>query len=167
MEEVSRQVMKKYKSRLHGYDIPGSDWWIAAALRSMGDNHFKLIPGIDGGIYLARFWLTVPKRNNQGRYKSCNSVILHHFVQPDPDRHLHNHPQEFTSQILKGGYVEEVEEGFNTYVKGDVNHIGQDHYHKVTSVQGDTWSLVNTGHKLQGWGFKVDGVHVPYQEYLK
>ena len=164
--EISRETLRAYKAGLTKKNIPGSPWWIAAALRCWDDNHFKLIAGTSGGIYLARFWLTEPKRNNEGLYLSDNSVLLHHFLDKDPDRHIHNHPQPFTSQILTGGYVEGVEDDTNTYVMGDINRIGRDHYHRVEHIHGDTWSLVNTGPREGDWGFKVDGVHVPHKEYL-
>lgn len=34
------------------------------------------------------------------------TLYLHHIARADQDEHLHNHPWNFTSLILKGGYVE-------------------------------------------------------------
>ena len=44
-------------------------------------------------------------------YRKGFTVKLHRFLRSDPARDLHDHPWDFVSIILWGGYYEETESG--------------------------------------------------------
>lgn len=99
-------------------------------------------------------------------------VFLHKFYASDSDRHLHNHPWEWAkSLILKGSYKEEKNFGVDKLIAchnpGDFNSISKYDYHRVT-LCGDqpVVTLFVAGKRTQGWGFWVDGKHVPWQDYV-
>ncbi len=143
-------------------------YWIDLAHKSLQKGWCREILGRhDDDIYLMRFWLNKPQPNTKGSYSSRNSLLLHHFLKPDDDKHLHNHPWAGRSTILSGGYVEETEEGLNTVKPFDSNMITSDKYHCVKAIEPNTWSLVHTGDKESEWGFLVDGVHQHYVDYLE
>lgn len=99
-------------------------------------------------------------------------VFLHKFYASDSDRHLHNHPWEWAkSLILKGSYQEEKAYGIDNFVffrkPGDVNSITKLDYHRVTLCNNEpVYTLFVAGKRTQSWGFSVDGVHVPWQDYV-
>lgn len=102
-------------------------------------------------------------------------VYLHHFHRPDIDRYLHSHPWRWAaSVILTGSYDEERLEGVigteaitSTARVAHFNILRDTDYHKVLELHGDVWTLFITGPRLlTDWGFLVDGVHVPWRDYL-
>lgn len=112
-------------------------------------------------------------------------LMLHHIHRPDSDRYLHNHPwKSATSVILNGGYDEERRVETPTtflrdekrgdfsvstiyvqnrlYAPGDINHLTNNHYHRITAVKEETWTLfINDTRLPEGWGYLIDGKHVP------
>ena len=143
-------------------------YWIDLAHQSFKKGWYREILGRhDDDIYLMRFWINQPQANTKGSYSSRNSLLLHHFLKPDDDKHLHNHPWAGRSTILSGGYVEETQEALKTVKAFDSNMITSDKYHCVKSIDPNTWSLVHTGDKESEWGFLVNGVHQHYVDYLE
>jgi hypothetical protein len=117
----------------------------------------------DGGLdgFLSR-WLGV-------------NVWLQRIWRADGDRHMHDHPWHVAgSLILSGGYGEEraghADQGFRGSPEisaGRVNLLPAGVYHRITAVRPRTWTLFITGRPHgRGWGFLVDGQHVPSFEYL-
>lgn len=51
--------------------------------------------------YMNRYWLLKPRRWTFG----C-AIRVHQILRSDNDRHLHDHPWPFATLILRGGYVE-------------------------------------------------------------
>ncbi|MCM8530694.1 MAG: hypothetical protein NE330_05985 [Lentisphaeraceae bacterium] len=142
-------------------------YWIDLAHQSLQKGWYREILGRHSeDIYLVRFWLSEPKANTKGSYSSRNSLLLHHFLKPDDDAHLHNHPWTGISTILSGGYVEETLAGVQEMKALQSNSITADKYHRIKSLEDNTWSLVHTGDKEGEWGFLVDGEHIHYMEYL-
>ena len=67
-----------------------------------------VIRNAQGEPYLIRYFLWKPE---WVRYlgldpRKCGRIYLHHILQSDHDRALHDHPWPFISFILRGGYVE-------------------------------------------------------------
>jgi hypothetical protein len=120
------------------------------------------IQGFDGSPYITRTLL--PRIGDQ-------RVMLHHIHQPDTDRWLHNHPwQSATFRILSGGYVEERlvsgEIVTRAYRPGDVNSLTADTFHRIVSIEPDTWTIGVVGPRVQDWGFLVDGKIVLSADYF-
>lgn len=107
-------------------------------------------------------------------------IKIHHIHTDDPGRDLHDHPWDFTSYILHGGYVEEtltngvdLRAGISRKHYGHtwkpwrrwIRHKAQD-FHRLTHLAG-TWTLVFTGRRFREWGFLTENGWVHYDEYEK
>lgn len=140
------------------------DWCRAPLVRQLASVlPRKVIEGASGP-YLERYCV--------GRHDDYN-VYLHHILRPDEDEELHNHPWRAVSHIIEGAYDEErlvgrelvwthLREGSNVELEPDV-------YHRITSIEGDVWTLFVTGPKLQEWSFRhpVTGVTTPWREFIQ
>lgn len=154
------------------------------------------IYGEDGTPYLTRVLLTRVAPLNVLKKLTGIGVYLHHFHRPDGDQAFHDHPwRAGASLILNGAYVEERVEQIveiacdgtngadgscfgapvcssirevltNTKLVRFWNYLTGDDFHAVRSLRGDVWTLFLTRGRFQDWGFLVDGVKVPWREYL-
>lgn len=73
--------------------------WLATGLieRALRTPYFHLYHA-DGSLYMARYWL---RRHAAG--SSAWAARVHYLATPDEDRHLHDHPWDFVSIVLRGG----------------------------------------------------------------
>ena len=85
-------------------------WFEREAWYAISRGWFREIHGADGSLYLLRCWLTepTPEPDSAEKFESGNSVLLHFFPRPDADRAFHDHPWDFRTTVLDGGYVELV-----------------------------------------------------------
>lgn len=133
-------------------------------------------------IYLKRWRILgylSPDDNYKGtpiRSKLPFTVRLHHFLRPDADECLHNHPWKWAfSIVLKGGYTEtrryaDGEIAVINHKPGAINWISGNDYHKIEKLHGTdgtAWTLFITGPKRSSWGFLKDGVHISWKKYLE
>lgn len=93
------------------------------------------------------------------------SVYVHRILLPDTDRNPHDHPFEFSSLILRGGYIEDVyrrkiPRGRGRWVKQTyVRNLFSYHRHplssahSITTVLPNTTTLVLAGRRVDTWGF--------------
>ena len=146
--------------------------WLSERLieRAQRTPYFHLYHA-DGSLYMARYWLR-PGRGGTW------AARVHHIATPDEDRHLHDHPWDFVSIVLRGGYKEirplGVEPGFDgdeerTYLvdrrPGSVAVRRSTDRHRIVSVLPDTWTLFITGPKRQWWGFYTEFGKVHWRDY--
>lgn len=150
-------------------------------------------------IYMRRYWLFNPYRKDDegtqlpARWPWLPSVRVHHILRADDDLHLHSHPWDARTIILRGSYVEEMEEcGADGWLPGYIgprvetvdygNHfvffsqflrrhgytgtLDPNSFHRIAKVDGVV-TLFFTWGTSRGWGFKVGDRVVPYKEYLK
>lgn len=126
-------------------------------------------------------WFVIPDRENpeQIYLKRLRviqtpfwSIYCHWIYLPDTDRDLHNHPWNFTSIILRGGYVEYLDsprepcDGVaQSFLRWSRHKMWMDEWHKIVSIKPRTITLVITGHRKQTWGFKTAEGFVPWYEY--
>lgn len=124
--------------------------------------------------YMERFWLFNPYSKVNGREVSpiswLPSVRVHHILREDQDRHMHDHPWDARTVILRGWYIERRQQrflvGFMREV-GDTATVNFGEYHTITDVPSDgVWTLFITFGYQGTWGFEVDGVKVPWREYM-
>lgn len=141
----------------------------------------------DGDCYMERYWLFNPyaltdeeKAAQKWWQKRLPSVRLHRIRQEDRDRASHDHPWQARTIILKGGYSEQrvadhrrsrngrwvTFHTFHARVAGSTAPINFGEYHQITEVYGETWTIFITWKYMGTWGFLVDGVKVPWREYL-
>lgn len=102
------------------------------------------------------------------------ALYLHAIFTPDGDWHPHNHPFNFVSLILKGGYDEQVQD-----LHGDVSALirhrrwsfhkmGRDAYHRILGIYGvPIWTLVFIGRRSQEWGFATEHGYMPSRDYFE
>lgn len=156
-----------------------ANWLIQRALKTPYTHLSK-----DGSVYMERYWLfnsyeRGPKKQEKSKYWWCPvNIRLHWIRRPDSDRHMHDHPWNARTIILRGGYVEqrrEIKKGvaceapYQVYERraGDSAKLGFGEYHRITQVQpGGAWTLFISGPYKGVWGFLVDGVKVQWRTYL-
>ncbi len=152
------------------------DWLIRRAKRTP----YTHITGPDGSVYMERYWLFNPYQpHSDGRrpwWQFPIAIRLHRIMRKDGDRDLHDHPWNARTIILRGWY-EEVRLGKQTphghmkywpmRVAGDTACLRYGEYHQITEVSDDgVWTMFITGRHQGTWGFLVDGVKVPWRQYL-
>ncbi len=164
-------------------------WYKRAAFNAIMSGKYRLIHGRTGrDVYLVRMWLSQfrPRTENAegGGWVSENSRLLHFFPRGDDDACLHDHPWDFETEILQGGYVEHLpplawfktdcvlgpawNERMDIRVKGDkVKHDATD-LHCVGAVHPDTWTCVKTKARIRDWGFHPHGqIWQAWRKYLE
>lgn len=101
------------------------------------------------------------------------ALYLHKINTPDGDRHPHDHPFNFWSLILKGGYNEHViDPEFRTKVhrRGwfSFHKMPKTHFHSITRLLSvPTWTLIFVGARTQDWGFLTDDGWVDHATYIE
>lgn len=151
-----------------------ADWLIRRAQRTP---YFHLVKRDE--VYMYRWWLFNPYDHDTRRRKYPwipFSIRVHRIMKPDDDRHLHDHPWNARTVILRGGYIEEVPATMpdgaparkrNPRLAGSTNRIRPGQYHRITYVTfRGAYTLFITGKNQSGWGFLVDGRKIPWKEYL-
>lgn len=152
-------------SNLRSELLAGQSWWQRCAIESWERGRLQII-GTDDDVYIARFFLHhVETDLETGKLMSGDSAFLHRIVRPDQSPHLHSHPWMFRTRILSGGYREETNDGFDAWGTGQNLTRFAESFHRIASVDPDTWTIVTTGPRINDWGFLVDGVVVPWREY--
>lgn len=87
--------MREFWQRLRNW-LRGKPYFVVEWLLDWFFTRYDI--GRGGDTYLVR-WFVYGQRYGPG-YK----VFLHHFYRSDSDAALHDHPWDFTSLILFGGY---------------------------------------------------------------
>jgi hypothetical protein len=96
------------------------------------------------------------------------AIRIHHILRKDEDRHMHDHPWNARTFILKGQYKEYRVKGIYVRKAGSTATINYAEYHRIASVsEGGVWTILVTGIYQGSWGFNVSGIKVPWREYLK
>lgn len=147
--------------------------------------------------YMFRYWLfnpysKAPDGSYPARWSWLPNIRLHHIMRADADRHLHDHPWNARTFVLRGFYLEERKgDLFNQGDEG-VRILRDEHgkfaghreiwrrsagytgrllfgeYHRISHIPpGGVWTLFITWKFRGDWGFDVDGVKIPHTEYLK
>lgn len=113
------------------------------------------------GDYMHRWILRTP----------WGTLRLHHILRSDADRHLHDHPFDFTSFLLTGGYTEE------TPGKGEMRQVKwwprfsvvrkkAEDLHKLI-LEKPLWTFVISGPKTRAWGFQTELGWINHKEYVE
>jgi hypothetical protein len=106
------------------------------------------------------------------------SLYIHNILESDLDLHMHDHPWDFVSVMLSGGYLEYTEknpEG-NYFLPIDFNtwdipslyinaHVAED-LHKIKLIDGKpVWSIFLCGPRRREFGYGVNGKWIHNKEY--
>lgn len=101
------------------------------------------------------------------RYVLSETKYLHIIHRSDDDRDLHDHPWDFSSQILHGSYVEVTPDGKRkTFKVGDVNFHKAEDAHCLVLNEGEVVTLVTLGPRRREWGFHTAKGWVHHKDYL-
>lgn len=130
---------------------------------------YRDLPG-----YMRRGWVFNPYGGDEtmGRierkYRWLPSIRVHHILRKDLAAHPHDHPWESRTIILRNWYRER-RHGKPTRVMraGATSPIHYGEFHHIEEVaEGGVWTLFFTWDYQGTWGFLVDGVKIPYRQYL-
>jgi hypothetical protein len=96
------------------------------------------------------------------------SIYIHGIYAPDQDKHLHNHPWDYKSLVLKGSYIEETNNGVNLLKFGSVTSRNGEDYHKIkTLLTNSVYTLFIVSPAKRTWGYQVNGKCMYNEEYRK
>lgn len=154
----------------------------------------------DGSFYMQRYWLTRRKWLDitadvidveKGIWgpvyltlteeaRAHRHFRLHHICTADLGRALHDHPWDFWSLVLRGGYVElrpfnanptyfvnGEEPCYATHRKaGSLAFRRCTDRHRIIHVEPNTWTLILQGKgKPNKWGFYTPQGKIPWREF--
>ena len=85
------------------------------------------------------------------------SVRLHHWLAPDDNRAKHDHPWNFITFVLRGGYMDASPDGIEHLKAPAIRYRSAEHQHTVFPDEGGAWTIIVTGPKVRPWGFWVNG----------
>ena len=114
--------------------------------------------------YMLR-WYIIPENG-------WRNVLLHRMNGPDLGRDLHDHPWDFTTFILWGGYDEAVllangAPNFDRLRWLSWRSRRAEYTHTIKRLyRRPTWTLVITGPKRREWGFHTKDGWVHWQTYV-
>jgi len=94
------------------------------------------------------------------------SIRLHHWLAPDDDRAKHDHPWDFTTFVLKGGYTDASPAGDEHLRAPAIRHRAATHQHTVFPDPGGAWTVIVTGPIVRHWGFWVNGKFKKANKYF-
>lgn len=115
------------------------------------------IRAADGTPYLRRYFLH--------RNYSAGSLQLHHILTDDPEPDPHDHPWDFTSVILTGGYRDISPTGSVEHRAPSVIARVAETPHRLELLDGPTWTLVATGPVRRRWGYHLTTGWVDWRHY--
>lgn len=117
---------------------------------------------IDHEPYLERYYLFLKDRK-----RFPFNIFLHRFLKSDPDD-LHDHPWEFRTLILKGGYWEYTKEG--KFWRGPLTYryapLGTFHRVELDKNCPYCWTLFIPGRRVKDWGFETKDGWIHHEKYL-
>jgi len=89
------------------------------------------------------------------KYHLNDGRALHRFKHPEPHATPHDHPWSFETEILDGGYVDEVfhlnsdgswHSEHRHRVPGETYRVDANHIHRIVALPGgECWTLVRAG----------------------
>ena len=144
--------------------MPGTATWIIQRAQRTPYVH------LDG--YMMRWWLFNPYDVEMSWWrKRLPSIRVHHILRADTDQHMHDHPWDARTIILRGAYVESYLHRGGSFTAfrtpGDTRAIRFGEYHHIDRVYyGGVYTLFFTWKYMGTWGFLVDGKKIPWREYL-
>ena len=128
---------------------------------------------------LCYFFLTRTIRSREGvlhfrRWRLLSlpwfRIYIHEIHERDLDAHRHNHPWNFASLILRGGYAERFQDGLggvNWFRPWDWNVKEAAEYHQIEELfnGAPTISLVFAWGRYRPWGYLTKVGFMEQEEY--
>ena len=94
------------------------------------------------------------------------NIFVHGIYHKDQEADMHNHPWNFFSLVLRGGFTEQRKDGSfleRTFLEGKFNKA--EAFHRIFSLHNNKpcYTLVVTGaERKDPWGYDTD----PFTDYL-
>jgi hypothetical protein len=125
----------------------------------------------DSEPYLERYYVLFKER-----VKFPYNIFVHKFLKGDPDD-VHDHPWNYFTIILSGGYYEWIPQfnadgAKNCEVRkwrgpGSFRFGRMHNYHRIELKPGvNAWTLFFVGPRKREWGFLVDDCWIHNETYL-
>ena len=117
----------------------------------------------DNEPYLERYYIFLKDRKN-----FPFNIFIHKFLKSDPDD-LHDHPWEFRTFILAGGYWEHTEEGTFWRGPGSYRYAPANTFHRVELDKNIPycWTLFIPSISKKDWGFKTMQGWIQHEKYFE
>jgi hypothetical protein len=94
------------------------------------------------------------------------SIWIHGIYESDQDLHLHNHPWDFKSIVLKGSYIELTEKGFVWQTPLKFNSRNGENFHKIYKLLTPVvYTLFFVTPPKREWGYEVNGEFITHEKY--
>jgi hypothetical protein len=94
------------------------------------------------------------------------SARIHRILRSDHDRDLHDHPWDYASVILRGGYWEVTDAGRRWYGPGSIVFRRAEHLHRLVLPAGEpATTLFVHRRKSRDWGFRTESGWVDWKTY--
>lgn len=124
----------------------------------------KVITSKEGKVHFRRYRLLATPWFN---------IYIHQILKSDEEAHFHDHPWNFFSFILSGGYKERSSYSVdrwkqvhtNYFMKHSLVHHKRSDTHKLTLMTPCVWTLVLTYGKHQTWGYQTEAGWIDFQSY--
>jgi len=130
-------------------------------------------------------WYDIPDRNDPSKVYLRRlrivqtpwfALYLHFIFLPDEDRDPHDHPWNFWSFIVKGGYTERMYDlggpfgnmrflGEKTHRRGYLHSVKVNQAHRIVRAEPGLTTLVFCGRRQRDWGFWTEDGFVRWQDY--
>jgi len=145
----------------HGREVINDKGWVDWVLSRIfpQTNVYKR-----GSPYLRRYFVY------DGRF---GRVLIHRLMQPDADRHLHDHPWDAVFIVFGPGYLETtMKDGQQkAHWRGlrwlpSIRFHPAERPHKIEALGGDSvWTIALATRHKRSWGFHTEDGWVPWTEY--
>ena len=134
--------------------------WFLTLLEKLG-RKVVIMDRVNNEPYLERYYLFLKDRK-----KFPFNIFLHKFLKGDPDD-LHDHPWNYATLILRGGYWETTPRGRFWRRAGHFRTCSANSFHRIELEPGvDCWTLFMPGAQQRNWGFDVKGTWIDHETYL-
>lgn len=91
---------------------------------------------------------------------------LHRIMRSDNDRHFHDHPFDFMSFILRGGYVEYTPGNpFRVCLPGSIVRRRAEDLHYLKLIGNSAWTFLITSPYHRDWGFQTEDGWIKADKY--
>lgn len=108
---------------------------------------FEYRSDLIGRDYMRRWVLFTP----------WGALRIHHILRSDADRHFHDHPMDFVSIILRGGYIEHRPGSAPRRCgPGSVIKRQAEDLHRLQLLGKSAWTFVLAGPARRKWGFATE-----------
>jgi hypothetical protein len=94
-------------------------------------------------------------------------IYIHQILKEDRDGDEHDHPWDFASLILRGGYVEQSNGNLRTKKVGNLSVCKRPTTHLLYKILAPTWTFIFSWGRRTEWGYNTPKGWVDHITYRK